>query len=128
MSKRVVVENLPQKSIRRRGVVIPGEPAMGHHAEIVPGVSIRLYGIETNRVGGPAPYDRTFRIGDEVEYHSYNLSYTGKITSITAKGVGVQDKHMRKTARLDLYTFSWRNRDLDLAKIAARNADTLSAV
>lgn len=127
MSKRVVVEDIPQKSIRRRGVVFPGTPAKGHHAEIIPGVSIRLYGIETNRVGGPAPYDRTFKIGDEVEYHSYNLSYTGRITSITAKNVSVQDDHM-KTVRLDLYTFSWRNRDLDLAKVSARNADTLSAI
>ena len=100
--------------------------ALGHNADIIPRVSIRLYGIDRNRVGGPVAYDRAFNIGDTATYDSYNLIYLGKIVAIGAKSVTIDDDG--KLTRLNIYDFSARNRCFDLAKIEAHNRDTMNHI
>lgn len=73
-------------------------------------------------------YRRDFKIGDEAEYDSYNLSYTGTITNITAKTVTITEDFglaRARVHRLDLAEFSSRNWDFDAAKTAASNSDTM---
>lgn len=97
-----------------------------HNVEVAPGKSVRLWGTETNHVNGPVEYDRVFEIGDTAEYGSYNLIYLGQITNIGAKTVTIEDHGTRR--RLKLEEFSWRNRMLDLDKIAEQNQDTLMCI
>jgi hypothetical protein len=93
-------------------------------AEIIPGKSIRIYGVYTNHVKGPQTFDRTFKIGDACERDSFNLSYTGKIVSI-GKCVTVKDDCLSKTSRLKVAEFAWRNWDFDGFKTADENAEWL---
>lgn len=97
---------------------------------IIKGKSVRCYGkVRKYPVGATTPvwvdYDRTFVIGDLVEYDSYNLSYTGPIVSITDKTIVVRKgSHPgAKTARLSLHDFNWRNKDFDLAATRKRNSE-----
>ena len=96
-----------------------------YNADIEPQISIRIHGIYRNHVKGPQVFDKTFRIGNWVEYDSYNTSYTGLIVGIGAKTVTIApygDTEHRKR-RLDLTEFCWRNWDFDLEVIARRNAE-----
>ena len=71
---------------------------------------------------------RSFVIGDEAEYDSYNLSYTGTITKISDKAVTIvayKGSRNEKAHRLDLNKFCWRNYKFDAVKTAAENADTM---
>lgn len=103
---------------------------------VIKGVSIRCYGKEKKYLsGGPGspmsagptwvPYDQTFKIGDYVEYDSYNLSYTGRIISITDKTIVVRkgDHPDAKTARMSLRDFNFRNKDFNLAATQKRNSE-----
>jgi len=117
------LRNLRGKSWRRAGVTHEGPVAEGHHADIIPGKSIRIFGIETNRYGGPKAYDKTFKVGDEAEYGSYNLHYFGKILAIGTKTVRVETSFTGgRSSLLDPYEFSFRNRD-DAARKHEANAD-----
>jgi hypothetical protein len=131
-SAPIVIENLRERDAVRFGQTIPGRVAEGHNAAIVVGSSIRLYGLEKNRyvkdadgkyVPGEFAYDRTFAVGDVAEYDSYNMHFTGTIAAIGAKTVTIQDG--KKTTRLSIFEFAWRNRHLDLTAIDARNADVM---
>lgn len=124
----VEVRDIQSPAWTRHGVKHEGEIAQGHHATIEVGKSIRLHGVETNRMSGPLAYDRTFGIGDTVAVDSWNLTYLGVITGIGAKTVTIEDQTMGRVKRLSLYEFSWRNRCLDLERIAADNADTMMAI
>ncbi len=97
-----------------------------YHVDIAPKKSIRLYGTQINQITGPLEFDKTFNIGDQAEYDSYNLSYTGEIVTIGAKTITVED-HGEKH-RLDLHTFSWRNWDFDAQRIFENNMDTLQRI
>lgn len=108
----------PKGKQRGKTVVVEVEP--GHHVVVKPGLSIRLYGLERNRIDGPVDYDRTFEIGDTVAMDSYNMVYMGQITSIGAKTVTI--KGSLGTKRLNLERFSWRNRLFDVEETARRNA------
>jgi len=69
---------------------------------------------------------RYFEVGDEAEYDSYNLHYTGTITKITDKCVTIESwpgTRYAETHRLDLNTFCWRNYKFNAAKTAAYNAE-----
>lgn len=90
----------------------------GQFVEVTPKTSIRLFGEYRGE-----SYDRTFEMGATVDYDSYNLTYLGEIVGIGAKTVSVKD--MGRVKRLKLYTFNWRNRNLDLEAIAERNHDTM---
>ena len=67
----------------------------------------------------------SFVVGDEAEYDSYNLKYTGTITGFTEKCVTIVaykgHPGMEKTHRLDLNTFCWRNWDFDAVATANYN-------
>lgn len=117
------IENILPKPYKRAGQVYQpkGDTGTVYNAEIVKGTSIRIFGQYGNVVGGPKAFDRTFKIGDTVEYDSYNLSYTGKISAIGLKTVTVV-AYEHETHRLDLNTFCWRNWDFDLEEIQKRNS------
>lgn len=115
--RQIILENIKGKDRVRGGVKYPGLVAQGQHAIVVPGYSITLYGMKDNQ-----PYSKTFKIGDEAEYDSYNLSYIGTITSITEKRVVI--RHGQEKHSLDLYTFNWRNRNFDLERARKENAET----
>jgi uncharacterized protein (DUF1015 family) len=65
---------------------------------------------------------KTFSIGSKAEYDSYNLSYTGTITSITDKTITIVEDHGTTKHRLKLDQFCWRNWNFDLEKIRKENA------
>ena len=70
----------------------------------------------------------TFALGDEAEYGSYNLSYTGTITKITEKCVTIvayPNSNMSRTHRLSLNEFCWRNWDFDAVATAKRNNEEM---
>lgn len=119
----LAVSNIQPKPFKGRGQVIPRLQDKGteFNAVIVPGKSIRIFGRYGNHINGPREFDRTFKIGDVVEYDSYNFSYTGKIVSIGAKLITVESYDSR--FRLDLNTFCWRNWDLDLDRIREERAN-----
>jgi hypothetical protein len=81
---------------------------------------IHLTGTYSNRV-----VDIKFFEGDEAEYDSFNLRYTGKITKITEKCVTILPRYgSGRSKRLDLNTFAWRNHDFDAERVAQQNAET----
>jgi hypothetical protein len=69
-------------------------------------------------------FDRTFAVGDQAEFDSYNLSYYGPIVGIGRATVTVQKGYTRThdRARLDLYRFAWRNWNFDVNRVARENA------
>lgn len=99
-----------------------------YFVEVKKGKSISLYR-ENERNGKSAV--KTFKVGDYAEYDSYNLSYYGKILSITDKTVTIDKNakypHINEVSktRMKIYDFSWRNYDFDLEETAAKNADTM---
>jgi hypothetical protein len=82
-----------------------------------PAAKIRIAGFRNDKV-----YDRTFTIGETVAVGSYNLTYTGPIEAIGPKTVTVR-AHGR-LERQEIYEFTYRNYDLDLAQIARENHET----
>lgn len=113
------------------------EPEKDHHAEILPGQWIRLFGETAKVTYEDSPerytqrvvkvhYEKMFRIGDEAEYDSYNLSYTGTITSITEKSVTFKTRSGVK--RLSLYEFDWRNYDFDAEETRKQNRETMDYI
>lgn len=69
-----------------------------------------------------------FNIGDEAEYGSYNLIYTGPITKITDKMVQITAyPGTRNETRhnLSLDTFCWRNEKFDAVKVAKYNQEEM---
>lgn len=121
--KTITIMDIPEKDWVRGGVRHQRAALKGHHTDIVPNVSIRLYGIETNRVGGPIPYDITFKIGDHAVYGGYNLTYVGTIISIGAKSVAIKEDHGSTVHRLSIAKFSRDNSDYDAARIAKHNSE-----
>lgn len=122
----ITIQDIRDRDYKRYGIVHAGAVATGHNADIEPGVSIRLHGLERNHRREPFAYDRTFKIGETAEYHSYNLSYLGPIVAIGEKTVTIDAGNRR--CRLSIYEFSWRNRHLDLAKTIERNQDTMNYI
>lgn len=51
----------------------------------------------------------TYRVGDRAVHGSYNLVYTGEITSISAKTITVAERHGSKTHRMAHARFVGRN-------------------
>lgn len=100
----------------------------------------KITGIKIYRHG---ELKNTFKVGDEAEYDSYNLRYTGTIEAITEKGVTIWTGKVRRNGglymgpstvtegckkhivRLDLNAFCWRNYDFDAVKVAAENHETM---
>lgn len=79
-------------------------------------IAIFVEGVQVNQ----------FNIGDEAEYGSYNLIYTGPITKITDKMVQITAyPGTRNETRhnLSLDTFCWRNEKFDAVKVAKYNQE-----
>lgn len=135
--RTIVHYNIREKDRKFRGQIVRGAERTGHHVEITPGVSIRLFGMRDAftseirnggaRHGDKVPYDITFTIGSKCEESSYNLVYFGTIEGISAKAVTIRAE-MGGVKKHDLATFSHRNYDFDQAKAEARNADTLQCI
>ena len=79
--------------------------------------------IDVKREGQPT---NVFQLGDMAEYDSYNLSYYGVITKITAKTVTIVERHGNspRVHRLPIERFCWRNYNFNLAKTQKENAVT----
>ena len=120
-SRVITVRDISEKPHQFRGRTIQGRVEVGQHVDIAPGESIRLYGVDTNRIRGPLAYDRTFRVGDVAEYDSYNTSFHGKILAITEKTVTISDAS-GNARRLELFAFNSHNRHFDLAETERRDA------
>lgn len=133
--RRLVVLDIKSRDWTKFGRRHEGEVMKGHHAVIVPGESIALYGTETKvrhaRLADgtfdyhheQVPYERRFRIGDDAEYNSYNLVFFGPIVAIGAQTITIRDKHSTRNHKLDLATFSRRNRDFSVEAATKRNAE-----
>jgi hypothetical protein len=69
---------------------------------------------------------KVFRPGDEAEYDSFNLRYTARIKSITAKNAVFEMESWSAakgtTKRLPWDRFAWRNRDFNAVEVARYNA------
>lgn len=79
------------------------------HADIIKGKSVRFYGTAFGK-----EIDRTFVIGDEAEYDSFNLCYFGIITQITDKTICMVPSGRRLgKKRLKILNFFYRNWDFD---------------
>jgi|SRR5215471_15409344 len=134
MEAKINYTDIQPKPWTRNGVTRQSKNTQGiYNAELVPGRSIRIHGVMTNRakydpilhrtISDPLYFDRTFHIGDVVEHGSYNLQYTGKITAIGKSTITIERSDIcSSNKRMDLYEFVDRNCDLDLAKIARNNA------
>ena len=120
------IKNIQPKSYTKFGVIHQPEEKNIYHADIAPKKSIRLYGTQINHLPGPVDFDKTFNIGDQAEYASYNLDYTGEIVAIGAKTIIIED-HGEKH-RLDLHTFAWRNWNFNVQVIFDNNMDTLQRI
>lgn len=113
-TKRIEIRS---KVRHQRGQTYGGESS-GMFAEITKD-SIHLTGFYCGKV-----VDITFKVGDIVEYDSYNLRYLGKIEKITEKRITVQPRYGATRKSMDLYTFAWRNYKFDLEQANAENART----
>lgn len=70
----------------------------------------------------------TFDIGDEAEYDSYNLSYTGKIVKITEKTISIvkyPGTTMARKHMLSLHEFAWRNFEFNAEETARKNSEEM---
>jgi hypothetical protein len=70
---------------------------------------------------------KRFEVGDEVEYDSFNLSYTGPILAIGPKTVTVEST-FRGKKRLKAEEFGWRYWNFKAAETARRNAETSKSI
>lgn len=69
---------------------------------------------------------RRFVTGDEAEYDSFNLSYTGKILSITAKSATFSTTPgSRRTRRIKWDEFATRNWDFDAERVKKENLERM---
>lgn len=68
-------------------------------------------------------HELTYRVGDIAVYDSYNLSYTGEITSISPKTITILKKHSTRTSRMTHEKFVAYN-DQPIETVFARNAET----
>ncbi len=118
-------KNIQPKAYTKFGTTHQLTESNIYHADITPKKSIRLYGTQIN-YNPPTDFDLTFKIGDQAEYDSYNLDYTGKIVAIGAKTITIEDHGERY--RLDLHTFAWRNWDFNIVRISENNADTMMRI
>ncbi len=132
--------NIVPRPSRRGGVVTEFINDRGTwNADIVLGKSIRIYGtlktyvknVWTRRgrenVYEDVPFDRTFVISEFAEYDSWNLSYYGPITKISANSVTIADKNFSsdRKKRLDLYTFISRNVNFNHIRANEKNAEEM---
>jgi len=131
--KKVTHFNVKGRDYVHLGTPRKGPIHHGHHIEIMPGVSVRVFGKdmrlskETKKFEETS-YSVTFKVGDTAVYDSYNLQYLGTIEKITAKAITIRPEVGGRTKRLDLYTFSRRNSFFDLETIQIRNDEVSQTI
>ena len=116
----LTVEAIQPRARKHQGKTVQPTTIDNHNAVIIPGKSIRIFGIYNNHINGPQKFNKLFKVGDRAEYDSYNLMYVGTIVAIGKTSVTIEDMGERK--RLDLYSFCWRNWDFNLEKIERQNS------
>ncbi len=128
------------KASKRGGLVNPAAPTE-YTVVIAPDRKRITIFKDSKEVLGTVEVCRSFGVGEQVTYDSYNLIYTGTIESITNKGVAIWtgyynnggsrsshpsgDSPKKEIKRLGLNEFCWRNYNFDAEKVAAKNADTM---
>ncbi len=105
-------EELKTRDRVQFGRSYPGRVEPGFKAEVIPGVSVRIFGTDYN-----GPFDLTFKLGDVAVYDSFNMVYTAKVENIGPKTVTVGKR------RLDICTFAQRNHDYNADRIFKRNSE-----
>jgi len=70
---------------------------------------------------------KRFEVGDEAEYDSFNLRYTGPILAIGAKTVTVEST-LRGKKRLKAEEFGWRNWNFDSGEVARWNTEVSRSI
>ena len=125
VGKVTTYRNLKGRNRKFQGKHFEGEVAVGNHAVVTTGESVTLWGVQTRRTTGLAPYRLTFKVGDFAVYDSYNLVYTGLIVAIGAKTVTIEASCTgRKSAKqLSIAEFSRRNWNYNAEKISRQNSD-----
>ena len=134
---------IKQKDTTWHGEFRPGKVCTGQYAVVTKGNKragtpdvIELVGIERagsrysrGEDGRYVPttedkaFSRRFVLGDSAVYGSFNLTYTGRVESISPKRVVINPGYGDRTKSLDLERFFWRNWDYNEAETAARNAE-----
>lgn len=89
--------------------------------DVNPGKSIQIF----REKNGVITECKSFQVGDQAEYDSYNLSYYGEILAITDNTVTIAHSYGGKKHRLDLNTFCWRNYNWVWAQTQAENHKTM---
>lgn len=113
---RIVYWHVKDKD--RKGHV--GRIAHGQHAEVAPRRWIRVFGVDAG-----VAVDRVFKIGEEVAYSGYNLTYTGQIEAIGNSTVTVRDGRIK---RLSIFDFVFWNHRFDAAATHARNREVMARI
>lgn len=131
--KKVTHFNVKGRDYIHRGVSRQGPIHHGHHIEVKPGVSVRVFGKDMRfsketKAFEETNYSVTFKVGDTAVYDAYNYKYLGTIEKITAKAITIRPEIGGGIKRLDLYTFSRRNSFFDLETIQIRNAETSQTI
>lgn len=119
VSGNVIFLPLPDPEATKRATEEAPAPAATVFAAVVPGKSITVFGFHNGTA-----FQKRFEIGDHGTYGSYNLIYTGRITSITAKTVLIEKDEQSKVRKvLKLRRFAEKHYHFDLASIEAHNRD-----
>lgn len=114
------------KGSKRNGFVSPPKET-GYHVRIAgKGANAQIDVLKMNDTTKQIEFCKSFKVGDVAEHDSYNFSYLGDIVAITEKTVTITDTRggsKTNIHRLDLYTFCWRNHNLDLVETTKRNME-----
>lgn len=90
----------------------------GMYVIVRPKKSIRIVGKYVGRI-----YDRTYYVGDNAEYKSYNYGWFGPIESISKSYVSIKVDDSSRNTRLNFYRFTTHNYDFDAARELQRQRD-----
>lgn len=117
-NKSVAVMNT-EVDMKGRPSETTGSPRV---AIITPGVSIEIVSVNPNPVGRALDC-RTFKVGDQAKYDSYNLVFYGPVLSITAKTVAVSKEGEMDSTKsvMKIAQFVRKNYNFDLASAKQRN-------
>lgn len=122
--------NLRPKPVTKFGVTHESTYGLNctFNADVEKNQSIRIYGTYGQREA--VAFDRTFKIGDKVEYDSYNLIYTGEIVAIGEKTVKIHKGNYQPEHNvvLDLFWFVNKNWGFDLERIGKHNREELMCI
>jgi len=119
-------------------LVFVGESCRTEFALVSPELgAIRLFGFAQRwnpetRAYATKAYSKSFAVGDDAEFDSYKLSYTGPIRSISVKrvvietGRGTTRTGKPRAKSLTLREFNSRNWDHDAERVATENAERMN--